>query len=608
MIFVYYNDDTFGDIARSVHYAIEKVLLNSNSNSTNNQPHQQVMLVTRIDPKQAVNSDNLYIMLGLNNETPFLPPRFIAYQFEQTGNANSWFTESYITKLKSAIEIWDYSIVNIQNLKKNHPDLPLIRYVPLGYTPTLRKITQKPSQEKHYDILFYGSANPRRDTIIRNLRHAGFRVYYGEYSCWDEDRGRLIAESKIVLNLHYYPNPVLETSRITYLVANSAFVISEPSLDPILDKEYRNYAVFSETENLIETCRYYIDNPEARDNFVKQAHAKFTAKEFTVPTNLLSPPTPSQPLETSTQPSQTPAPNQSNKLTKDHLAPPQTEVKGKIRPKFNVAEVEITSEGDAVLKLDAKNVLDPASYPKVSLVTPTANRGWSLMSLAMRNFYRFDYPRDKLEWVIVDSQDSGKPLVMPQDSRIRYHLVDSSIPLWKKRNMCNELATGEIIVHLDDDDMYFSSSILAKVKLLDKYRRQKDQNNIECIGCTQLGIYHLIDNYSYLADTKYISEASMAYTRKFWESKAFTGDNLEMGEGYSFIEGRENQVATIPYYFNLIALTHNQNYTGKLRTHRDTSGKKHDNFFNLWDKETQYFFLELKLKAINAYKAINNKK
>ncbi|MEX0597635.1 MAG: glycosyltransferase [Candidatus Paceibacterota bacterium] len=632
-IFVYYNDDTFTEIARSVHYKLDKIMKDKDQVIERRIP---VILTNRIDIKDA-NEDNLFIMLGLNNEIPLLPPKYVAYQFEQTGNANSWFTESYLSKLQSALEIWDYSIVNIQYLRKAYPDLPIIRYVPLGFSPTLCQIKNR--AEKMYDILFYGSANPRRDQIIRNLRNAGFRVYYGEFSCWNEDRNRLIADSKIVLNLHYYPNPVLETSRITFLLANSAFVISEPSLDPILDKEYNNYVVFSDSKNLIETCRYYLDHPNLREEFATQAHLKFIQKEFTIPTNLFIP-TPTQPQQPPTQPQQNPTQNptqpqqntrqpqqnptqpqqnptqpqqnpikpqqnpinlnknQPNSLLRD--VSPNILNKGKIRPKFYPAEVEITVEGDAKLKFD--NLMTSENCPTVTLVTPTANRGWSLTSLAIRNFYRFDYPRDKLEWVIIDSQSSGIPLNLPQDPRIKYYLVDNATPLWVKRNMCNEKASGEIIIHLDDDDFYFPSSIWTKVKLLDKYQRSSNPllKAIQCVGCTQLGIYHLLDNYSYLADTKYISEASMAYTRAFWQIRPFTGENLEMGEGYAFIDGRDGQVSTIPYYFNLIALTHNQNYTGKLRTHKDTTGKKHDNFFNLWDKETQYFFLELKIKALNA--------
>lgn len=565
MIYVYYNDDTFQEIAQALNQALSAKLKLS------------TQLITRIEANQT-ESQNIFIMLGLNNETPLLPKKYIAYQFEQTGNTNSWFTETYLAKLRGAIEIWDYSIVNIQNLKKTYQGLPPIRYAPLGYSPTLHQITQKPTDEKKYDILFYGSSNPRRSRIIRNLRHAGFRVYYGEFSCWDEDRNRLISDSKIVLNLHYYPKPILETTRISFLVANSAFVISEPSLDPILDKEYHNYAVFSETDQLIETCRYYLENTEARERFARQAHLKFIQKDYSklIPIQSL--------IETAT----TDLPK-SNNIEKEQQTN-QRERQGRIRPKFHPAEVELTPDGASILKLS--NRLTPENCPRVSLVTPTASRTWALTTLALRNFYQFDYPRDKLEWIILDSNPT-EPVNLPADPRIKYQLVDDKIPLWKKRNMCVEKATGEIIMHLDDDDFYFPTSIWAKVKLLDKY----NEKSIKCVGCTELGIYHLLDNYSYLANTKYISEASMAYTKDFWEKQKFSDQNLEMGEGYSFVLGRENQVVTMPYYFNFIALTHDQNYTGKLRTYRDHSKQNHDNFFNVWDRETQFFFLELKEKA-----------
>ena len=582
MIYVYYNDDTFQEIAQALHQAIDSKL------------HLPAQLVKRIDPIQATHN-NLFIMLGLNNETPVIPPIYIAYQFEQTGNANSWFTETYLSKLSGAIEIWDYSIVNIQNLKKTYPDLPPIRYAPLGYSPVLQQIVDKATEDKRYDILFYGSACPRRDKIIRSLRGAGFRVYYGEFSCWDEDRNRMIADSKIVLNIHYYPRPILETTRISFLVANSAFVITEPSLDPILDKEYRDYAVFAETDQLVETCRYYLQNQEARDRFARQAHLNFISKDYSkvIPAKIL---TTYEKLEQQT------IKKPLSPETRRHRNATQ-ERRGLIRPKFHPAEVEITSDGAAILK-SGGNQLTSENCPMVTLVTPTANRTWSLLSLALRCFYRFDYPRDKLEWIILDSNPSG-PVNIPPDPRIQYKVVDNSIPLWKKRNMCNELATGEVIIHLDDDDYYFETSIWAKVKLLAKYSSLPDsdpRSNIKCVGCTELGIYHLLDNYSYLASTKYISEASMAYYKSFWEKRKFSGDDLEMGEGYAFVKGRESQVVTLPYYFNFIALTHDQNYTGKLRTFKDQSGKAHDNFFNVWDRETQYFFLELRQKCLSSRK------
>jgi len=609
MIYVYYNDDTFQEIAESLYQALIKLKFT-------------VQLLTRIDDQKIIKEEDLFIMLGLNNETPYLPPRYIAYQFEQTGNKNSWFTNDYLNKLRGAIEIWDYSIVNIQNLKKEYPDLPVIRYVPLGYTSNLHKIVQNESKNKKYDILFYGSSCPRRDSMIKDLRNEGFRVYYAEFSLWNDERDRLIADSKIVLNLHYYPKPILETSRLSYLIANEAFVISEPSIDPILDKEYSNYVIFSEYDNIVETCKKYIiddddisEIPERtkgiREEYAHQAYLKFMEKDFSkvIPIESLNIILQNSSEKTISKPLSSTSIQTTTKTAKDMIKSLLTETsiserKGKIRGKFKSVEFEITKDGDAKLKgLEELKGLEDKNYPMVSIITPTQGRTWALMSLAMRNFYSFDYPKEKMEWIIIDS-DPSEPINFPKDERIKYHLVSGNIPLWQRRNMGVEQSKGDIIVHMDDDDYYFESSLKTKVKLLLKYHKEE---GIECIGCTELGIYHLLDNYSYMSDTKYISEASMAYTKNFWIQKPYQHRNLEMGEGFAFVENREHQVMTMPYYFNFIALTHGHNYTGNLRTNEKQKGNnQYDNFFNLWDRQTQYFMLELKTKAEKAL-ALNKK-
>lgn len=571
MIYVYYNDDAFLEIAECIYQGLGKLKIDS-------------QLISRIDPKLAI-PENMFIMLGLNNETPVLPPRYIAYQLEQTGNEHSWFSKQYLNKLEGAVEIWDYSIKNIQNFKYYQMEgrnFPNIKYVPMGYSPCLNKSFY--NREKKYDILFYGSACPRRDEMIKSLRNAKFRVYYGEYSLWGEERDRLIAESRIVLNLHYYPRPILETSRLIYLLGNGAFVISEPSLDPILDKDFSEYVIFSEYDDLVEKCRYYLEHEEERAEFARQAHLNFMNKDFSkaIPTETLL----SKDLKIP---------------EKKHVEIDDDEHQGTVRPRFRKAEVVQKKEGGEVhevLQTTHKLSQNEDEYPMVSLVTPTAGRTWALTTIALKNFYSLIYPAKKLEWIILDS-DPTEPVNLPKDSRIKYEVVDGSIPLWMKRNMCVERARGSIIAHLDDDDYYLPTSLLAKVQLLNSYW----EKGIECVGCTELGIYHLLENYSYLASTKYISEASMAYNRSFWENRQFSGDDLEMGEGYAFVKDREHEVLDMPYSFNFIALTHGENTTGALRTMQHDKHQSYDNFFNLWDRPTQYFFMELRAKLENLRKS-----
>lgn len=533
MIYVYYLDVAFEDIAEMIsegldYYKIENKMITSMNNDKN----------------------DLYIILGIGNSLVRLPKKYIAYQFEQTGNEKSWFTESYINKLKGSIEIWDYSIKNIQNCKKY--GITNVEYVPLGYS---KKVDRIPIvKTKEYDVLFYGSSCPRRDKLMENMRSMGINVYYSTYKLWGKERDMIIAKSRIVLNVHFYENPILETARISYLINNKVFVISERSQDPILDRQYNEYLVFCDYSELIVKCLYYLKHEDEMIEIVNKGYNEFKKRQYY---------------------ENMPIKNIIKNIEK---------VKEGVNM-FNEAEINISEEGEMTLKIGKQ--LD--EIPMVSIITPTHNRSWCI-DLCKRNFYGYNYPADKLEWIILESDPTEK--FVSDDPRIKYEIISNDIPLWQKRNMCVERSIGKIIIHMDDDDYYYPESILAKVKLLDKY------NNINCVGCTELGIYHLIENYSYIMNTKYLSEASMAYRKEFWLKRPFIDKKLEMGEGYSFIENRENECMTFPHYFNLIAITHNKNYTNKLRT-INVKNDIDDNFFNNWDIQTQWFFLKLKQIALN---------
>lgn len=551
MIYIYYLDYAFEDIA----YALQEALTYHNIDS---------VLITNIS-KDLLNSD-LYIILGINNSLVKLPSKYIAYQFEQTGNEKSWFTSTYINKLRGAIEIWDYSIKNMQNCKQYN--LQNIEYVPLGYSDRLdKKII---NVDKEYDVLFYGSSCLRRDKLMDKLKNLGIKTYYSTYKLWSEERDLLISKSKIVLNIHFYENPILETSRLSYLINNKSFVISERSLDPILDHQYKNYLVFSDYDEIPDKCLYYLKNPDKMTDIANKGYEKFKTKKYYDQI----------PLDTIFKHINSNTNNSNNNSNNDNDNSNRYS-----EYKFREADIEYMNDGSIKLKID--KVMSDDVLPKITLITPTHNRSWAL-KLGKRNFYSFIYPSDKLEWIILESDPIET--FESDDNRIKYEQVSNKLSLWEKRNMCVQKSTGDIIIHMDDDDYYLPESILAKVKILDKY-------NLDCVGCTTIGIYHLIDNYSYIMNTKYLSEASMAYKKSFWLEREFSDKNLEMGEGYSFIKGRENKCITLPFYLNLIAFTHNDNYTEKLRTH-DIDKNCNDNFFNNWDIQTQWFILKLRSEAL----------
>jgi glycosyltransferase involved in cell wall biosynthesis len=269
---------------------------------------------------------------------------------------------------------------------------------------------------------------------------------------------------------------------------------------------------------------------------------------------------------------------------------------------LRVPEHNIDVDGNYVLKLPNINLMD---LPNVSIITPTYKRR-KIFSMAIRNFENFIYPKNKIEWIIVDDSPEEDCIsdLLPRDSRIKYIKMNNGdgnepMTIAMKRNIAVSNSSYQYIVHMDDDDYYPPESILARIKILLKYKSE----NIECVGSTLIGTYNIIKNESSMGSDGPISlsEASMAYTKKFWEERTFD-DTCIRGEHKYFTEGRLNKIIDMPYSFILIAINHKNNFTDNLRAdnsgllkYSEQSGREGElaNFFDTWDEETQIFIIDL---------------
>ena len=249
---------------------------------------------------------------------------------------------------------------------------------------------------------------------------------------------------------------------------------------------------------------------------------------------------------------------------------------------LNKPTMEIVDDS-YILKLPS---MTEDELPCVTIVTPTFERR-KFFPLALHNFRNFDYPAKKLEWIIVDdSQQEEKSIedLIPKDPRIRYLRIENTktrLTVGQKRNIGADYAKHPYIVHMDDDDYYPPESILARVKTLLKYASR----GIQCVGCSEYGIYNLIENVSSMASDGplSLSEASMAYTKKFWQKQKFVENELQ-AEYRSFMSGRFQQCMDIPYEFVMIAMSHNQNLTGVLRyTNKQLKTNQEKVIFNYID-------------------------
>jgi len=117
--------------------------------------------------------------------------------------------------------------------------------------------------------------------------------------------------------------------------------------------------------------------------------------------------------------------------------------------------------------------------PHVSVCTPTFNRRPFIKAM-IRCFEHQDYPKELLEWIIIDDgTDKIEDLVMhiPQ---VKYFKYDKKMPLGKKRNLMHEKTSGDILVYMDDDDYYPPDRISHAVK------RLQSAPNALCAGSSEL--------------------------------------------------------------------------------------------------------------------------
>jgi len=112
-----------------------------------------------------------------------------------------------------------------------------------------------------------------------------------------------------------------------------------------------------------------------------------------------------------------------------------------------------------------KNKNKLSKYPLVTLCTPTFNRR-PFIPIMIKCFEHQTYPKDKIEWIIVDDGTDKIEDLVAHIPQVKYFKFDNKLTLGKKRNFTNEKAIGDIIIYIDDDDYYPPDRISHAVETL----------------------------------------------------------------------------------------------------------------------------------------------
>jgi len=212
--------------------------------------------------------------------------------------------------------------------------------------------------------------------------------------------------------------------------------------------------------------------------------------------------------------------------------------------------------------------------PTVGIVTLVYNRPeW--FAHAVRNIKTCDYPRDKLVWVIVDDSDGmgrvdvnvEKIKVEMPDLKVQYVSSGKRLTIGEKRNRgclaaLTALPAVSVFAFMDDDDHYPKGSIILRVLWLLNSKKG-------CVYCSTLPMYDITKYISAinvpplnLAPCKRVSEASMCFSRAFWEARKFPND-VSVAEGEAFLQGREADTMEVPPEGVIVSFLHGKNSTSR---------------------------------------------
>lgn len=248
--------------------------------------------------------------------------------------------------------------------------------------------------------------------------------------------------------------------------------------------------------------------------------------------------------------------------------------------------------------------------PCISILTITRNRK-AFLPLMLHNWCNFNYPKDKLEWIILDdgsedlTDELSKHVSEEELKRINYvklerreiktfiDMIDLSylsrdqdkqilnkkalggaqtdekaeliqqyykktcrLPMGFKRDYGVNICTKEYIMHMDDDDYYPPNSIRKRLSLLDERRR------IQCIYTGEIDTYNVKEKkYQRLGLPKHCNEATLFHTKEYWRNYKFKWEDI-YNEGKHFTHGHM-EARRMPPKDMIVQIEHGENYSNK---------------------------------------------
>jgi glycosyltransferase involved in cell wall biosynthesis len=249
-----------------------------------------------------------------------------------------------------------------------------------------------------------------------------------------------------------------------------------------------------------------------------------------------------------------------------------------------------------------KKSKDKNDLPFVSICTPTFNRR-PFIPFAIKCFMHQDYPKDKMEWIIIDDGTDKIEDLVCDISHVKYFKYDEKMSLGKKRNLMHEKSKGDIIVYMDDDDYYPQQRVSHAVNMLQTHP------NALCAGSSEIYIWfkHINQMYQFGPyGPNHATAGTFAFKRELLKDHKYD-DHAALAEEKAFLKNYTVPFVQLEPKKTILVFSHIQNTFDKKKLlangenqFQKRSPRTVDEFIK--EPEMKEFYMETIEKLLENYK------
>ena len=264
-------------------------------------------------------------------------------------------------------------------------------------------------------------------------------------------------------------------------------------------------------------------------------------------------------------------------------------------------------------KKTIRHTLTTDELPSVSIITSTYNRK-RIFPLAIYNYNTLNYPRDKLEWIIIDDSEKEQCVedqLPSENNREKYNIKYVSLQerktIAEKRHIGVQMATNDFVLLMDDDDYFYPDMLTNRMNEFSNIKRDHDYKQVmgfTILGCFDIERYVSWINVSNGTDrlSDRVAVSSLLFERSFYNDSRKFNIESECDGLDTFLNGNESAFVEQSWENNFVSISHKNCINGKHTLENQDANGCHFGF----SKKLFEFIIELFKEPKNEVKSCIN--